>query len=128
MLECANPATRCNDKELADRYKTEPYAVAADIYSGDRSGRGGWSWYTGAASWFYRIMLENLLGLKLGADQTLLSAAPLIPFTAEITLGNANLHITASRDTAIATVNGERATFPLKLQDGEHFICLPIKE
>ena len=128
VLECANPATRCNDKELADRYKTEPYAVAADIYSGDRSGRGGWSWYTGAASWFYRIMLENLLGLKLGADQTLLSAAPLIPFTAEITLGNANLHITASRDTAIATVNGERATFPLKLQDGEHFICLPIKE
>lgn len=128
VLECVNPATRCNDKELADRYKTEPYAVAADIYSGSFSGRGGWSWYTGAASWFYRIMLEHILGLKFGADQTLLSASPLIAFKAEITLGNANLHITASRDTAIATVNGEEVSFPLRLQDGEHDIRLPIKE
>ncbi len=128
VFECANPATRCADKELAHRYKTEPYAIAADIYSGDHSGRGGWSWYTGAASWFYRIMLEHILGLKFGADQTLLSASPLIAFKAEITLGNANLHITASRDTAIATVNGEEVSFPLRLQDGEYFIRLPIKE
>ena len=127
VLECANPATRCNDKELADRYKTEPYAIAADIYSGDRSGRGGWSWYTGAASWFYRIMLEHVLGLKFGAGNTLLSASPLIAFKAEITLNKANLHITATRDATVPTVNGEEASFPLRLQDGEHDICLPIK-
>ncbi len=128
VLECANPATRCADKDLAHRYKTEPYAIAADIYSGSFSGRGGWSWYTGAASWFYRIMLEHILGLKFGADQTLLSASPLIAFKAEITLGQARLYISSSRDTAIATINGEEVSFPLRLQDGEYFIRLPIKE
>ena len=128
VLECANPATRCIDKSLSQSYKTEPYAIAADIYSGDRSGRGGWSWYTGAASWFYRIMLEYVLGLKLGPDQTLLNASPVIAFDAEITLGNAKLHITATRDETVATLNGEKASFPLKLQDGEHYLRLPIKE
>ncbi len=39
-----------------DVYKQEPYVLAADIYSCDEHvGRGGWSYYTGAASWYYRI-------------------------------------------------------------------------
>lgn len=39
-----------------DIYKAEPYALAADVYSHPQHiGRGGWSLYTGAASWFYRI-------------------------------------------------------------------------
>ena len=28
-------------------------------------GRGGWSWYTGAAGWYHRAVTEHLLGLKL---------------------------------------------------------------
>ena len=41
----------------------EPYVVAADVYAvGPHSGRGGWTWYTGAAGWLYRVGLEFILG------------------------------------------------------------------
>jgi cyclic beta-1,2-glucan synthetase len=47
-------------------YMVEPYVVAADIYSHPQHrGRGGWSWYTGSASWLYRLGVEYILGLKL---------------------------------------------------------------
>jgi cyclic beta-1,2-glucan synthetase len=40
-------------------YKTEPYYLAADIYTNPKAyGRGGWSIYTGAAGWFYRVLRE----------------------------------------------------------------------
>ncbi|MPM61041.1 Cyclic beta-(1,2)-glucan synthase NdvB [bioreactor metagenome] len=47
-------------------YRAEPYVLAADVYSNPAHlGRGGWSWYTGAAGWYYRVVLQELLGLKL---------------------------------------------------------------
>ncbi|NLO47131.1 MAG: hypothetical protein GX111_02230 [Clostridiales bacterium] len=46
-------------------YKTEPYVLTADVYTNPQHiGRGGWSWYTGAAAWFYRAVTEELLGLR----------------------------------------------------------------
>lgn len=128
ILDCANPASRSCDKELASRYKNEPYAVSADIYAGMHSGRGGWSWYTGAAAWYYRIMLENVLGLKLGANATLLSARPIIAFSAEIRLGNSELYVTASHETATPALDGENISFPLALPDGKHELVLPLTE
>jgi len=45
------------------RYKVEPYAEAADVYSErPHVGRGGWTWYSGAAGWLYRAGLEWILG------------------------------------------------------------------
>jgi len=42
-------------------YKAEPYVIAADVYDNpEHRGRGGWSWYTGAAGWFYRIAMGLL--------------------------------------------------------------------
>ncbi len=127
ILDCINPASRGADKALSRKYKNEPYAVSADIYSGAYSGRGGWSWYTGAAAWYYRIMLENVLGLKFGAGQTLLSASPVIPFFAEITFGKAKLKITASECIKQPMINGETTSFPLELNDGEQVLELPIE-
>jgi cyclic beta-1,2-glucan synthetase len=47
------------------RYKGEPYAVAADVYSQPpHVGRVGWTWYTGAAGWLYRAGLESILGFR----------------------------------------------------------------
>jgi cyclic beta-1,2-glucan synthetase len=126
ILECANPCARCEDKTLARIYKAEPYVIAADVYSGEFLGRGGWSWYTGAAAWFYKIMLENVLGLKFGADQTIISAKPIIPYEAEIKLGNSELRITASRETEKPLINGQKSKFPLKLPNGAHTLELPI--
>ena len=47
-------------------YRTEPYVLAADVYSNPQHlGRGGWTWYTGASGWYYRIAMESLLGLRV---------------------------------------------------------------
>jgi cyclic beta-1,2-glucan synthetase len=31
-------------------------------------GRGGWTWYTGSASWMYRVGLEGILGFTKRGD------------------------------------------------------------
>jgi cyclic beta-1,2-glucan synthetase len=39
--------------------------VAADVYAQPpHVGRGGWTWYTGAAGWLYRAGLEWILGFR----------------------------------------------------------------
>ena len=61
-----------------DIYQLEPFVIAADIYSNpDMPGRGGWSWYTGAAGWFLRVSVEDLLGVKTVAGE--LRAEPKLP-------------------------------------------------
>jgi cyclic beta-1,2-glucan synthetase len=43
--------------------------VAADVYTAEgHDGRGGWSGYTGSASWMYRVGLEAILGLTKRGD------------------------------------------------------------
>ena len=52
--------------------------MAADVYTLEGAvGRGGWTWYTGSAAWMYRVILEELLGLKVRG--TVLELAPVIP-------------------------------------------------
>jgi cellobiose phosphorylase len=52
--------------------------MCADIYAAPpHTGRGGWSWYTGAAGWMYRLSVETLLGLQLEVDR--LRITPCIP-------------------------------------------------
>jgi cyclic beta-1,2-glucan synthetase len=59
------------------RYRVEPYVVAADVYSGALEGRGGWTWYTGAAGWMYRIAVEWILGIRVaGACLTIRPCVP----------------------------------------------------
>lgn len=60
-----NPVNHTRSKEEADCYMAEPYAIAADVYTNPmHPGRGGWSFYTGAAGWFLRAGREEILGLK----------------------------------------------------------------
>ena len=59
-------------------YLAEPYVIAADVYSNpDHMGRGGWSWYTGAAGWYYRAAMEELLGIRV--ENGMLSVTPRLP-------------------------------------------------
>ena len=61
-----NPIEHARTKETAIKYKVEPYVIAADIYGAESlAGRGGWTWYTGSSSWFYKIGIEEILGLKI---------------------------------------------------------------
>lgn len=64
-----NPITHTRNAAEVARYRVEPYVIAADVYGiAPHTGRGGWTWYTGSASWFYRAAVETLLGLDLRAD------------------------------------------------------------
>ena len=73
-----SPAHRASDTSLGPTYGIEPYVMAADVYTQPPYvGRGGWSWYTGAAGWLHRAAIESILGLDLRAD--LLSVSPCLP-------------------------------------------------
>ncbi|MHB1053232.1 MAG: GH36-type glycosyl hydrolase domain-containing protein [Thiobacillus sp.] len=73
-----NPIHHGSQPSEIERYKVEPYVMCADIYAvSPHTGRGGWTWYTGAAGWMYRLTVETLLGLNLEGDH--LRIAPCIP-------------------------------------------------
>jgi cellobiose phosphorylase len=73
-----NPIRHGDTPETMQRYKVEPYVMCADIYAvAPHTGRGGWTWYTGAAGWMYRLTVETLLGLQLEVDH--LRITPCIP-------------------------------------------------
>ncbi len=78
LFAMLNPINHASNAEKMQRYKVEPYVMCADIYgAAPHTGRGGWTWYTGAAGWMYRLILETLLGLQLQGDH--LRIAPCIP-------------------------------------------------
>jgi len=55
LFSILNPINHAATRADVRRYKVEPYALAADIYSvAPHVGRGGWTWYTGSAGWLYR--------------------------------------------------------------------------
>ena len=73
-----NPIHHGSTADAIERYKVEPYVMCADIYGAPpHTGRGGWTWYTGAAGWMYRLTVETLLGLQLEVDH--LRIAPCVP-------------------------------------------------
>ncbi len=66
LFSLMNPINRTSTRADVQRYKVEPYVVAADVYSvAPHVGRGGWTWYTGSAGWLYRVGIEAILGLRL---------------------------------------------------------------
>ena len=55
LFHMINPINHTRIAEDVERYRAEPYAVAADVYAHPMHvGRGGWTWYTGSAGWMYR--------------------------------------------------------------------------
>lgn len=73
-----NPIEHTRTREAAQKYKVEPYVIAADIYGANNlAGRGGWTWYTGSSSWIYKTGIELILGLKI--EKGYLSIQPSIP-------------------------------------------------
>ena len=78
LFDLLNPILSTASEAAVERYRVEPYVVAADVYSNPQHvGRGGWTWYTGSAAWMYRVVLESILGVRLRGDWLTLS--PSIP-------------------------------------------------
>jgi cyclic beta-1,2-glucan synthetase len=78
LFSILNPINHASTRAGVHRYKVEPYVMAADVYSEPpHVGRGGWTWYTGSASWMHQAGLESILGFQLrGAN---LVIEPCIP-------------------------------------------------
>jgi len=78
LFNLINPVKHGDSAKAITTYRVEPYVVAADVYGVDpHVGRGGWTWYTGSASWMYRLITESFLGLQLRVDK--LHITPRVP-------------------------------------------------
>jgi cyclic beta-1,2-glucan synthetase len=78
LFAILNPIKRTSTPAGVERYKVEPYVIAADVYSEfPHIGRGGWTWYTGSAGWMYRAGLESILGFRLRGARLVID--PCIP-------------------------------------------------
>ncbi|MGY2169082.1 GH36-type glycosyl hydrolase domain-containing protein [Pseudomonas gingeri] len=133
LLGMINPVNRRSAAQI-NTYKVEPYVMAADVYgTAPHVGRGGWSWYTGAAGWMYRLIVESLLGLVRTSQQ--LRIEPVLPsawpgYTLQYRFGTTLYHIEVRRqDTGASSLslNGQtQADARLALQDdgGEHQVLV----
>ncbi|MBP5678015.1 MAG: hypothetical protein J6W88_05930 [Bacteroidales bacterium] len=107
LYSLINPIHRT--QTLADvlKYKVEPYCIAADIYSNPQHpGRGGWTWYTGSASWAYKTGIENILGFR--KEGNTLTIEPHVPtewnnFTVSYRHGSSKYIVNYERNANIAS-------------------------
>ncbi len=53
-----------------DVYAAEPYVMPGNVNGplAPRPGQGGWTWYTGAAAWYLRALVEGVLGVSARLD------------------------------------------------------------
>jgi cyclic beta-1,2-glucan synthetase len=132
-----NPLNHTRTPAAVDRYRAEPYAVAADVYAHPMHlGRGGWTWYTGSAGWMYQTAVEAFLGLR--AHGATFSVDPCIPsLWAEYSLiwvrhgTRYEIEVTnpdhASRGVAMATLDGvpvDPAAIPFREDRETHRVVL----
>ncbi|MFH0856095.1 MAG: glucoamylase family protein [Candidatus Omnitrophota bacterium] len=70
LFNMINPVHHCDTADKCAVYKVEPFVMAADVYASfGLEGRGGWTWYTGSASWMYQLIVKHLLGIRLKVDR-----------------------------------------------------------
>lgn len=135
LWEMLTPVHHALTVEDADRYKVEPYAVAADVYGAPpHIGRGGWTWYTGSSGWMYRVAIESILGLRIEQGSTLV-LKPCIPddwpeFRIEGTLadGSASYRVTVENDGGFAKtiVSASLDGVPVEITEGAARATLPL--
>ncbi len=141
LFHMINPINHVRTPEGLERYRTEPYAVAADIYAHPMHvGRGGWSWYTGSAGWMYQAAIESLLGLRRNGATFAMN--PCIPamwpkYSLAWTFGRTHYRITVLNpdhrctDVKSAEMNGhpvDASAIPLADDGGTHDVVIVLGE
>ena len=137
LFRLINPIYHADTPENAERYQVEPYVVAADVYSVEPYvGRGGWTWYTGSASWMYRLGTEMILGVQRVGEH--LKINPSVPshwaeFQINYRFGSSMYHIlvkqpqTEQHGVTHITMDGnilEDGLIPLKDDNRTHEIVV----
>jgi cyclic beta-1,2-glucan synthetase len=143
LLGLLNPITHALNHDDALHYGVEPYVVAADVYAvPPHTGRGGWTWYTGSASWFYRVALHWLLGLRIVAESEarFIAIDPCIPrrwrsFRMTLRMSGSTYRISVenprsvNRGVARVAVDGQERPdlrVPLLADSGDHEVIVTM--
>ena len=141
LFALVNPINHARTPAETDRYKVEPYVVAADVYSvAPHTGRGGWTWYTGAAGWMYRAGVEGILGIR--REGAFLAVDPCIPaswpgFEATISVESTRYDIRVDaashgdRDASHMVLDGSRldrtdGAVRLPIDGGRHTLLMAL--
>ena len=78
LYKMITPIEHARTKEAANKYKVEPYVIAADVYGAQNlAGSGGWTWYTGSSSWYYLAGVQYILGMNIYHNS--MSFKPCVP-------------------------------------------------
>ncbi len=134
--EMINPITHAETMEKSMRYKIEPYVLPGDIYSNQYMvGRGGWSWYTGSSSWYYKVCLEDILGIKRKGKKLFLPEIPSktwenyeIQYKYKTNLYNIKINNGHENDEIEVLINGKKTEKNyIELQDENKIINIEIK-
>jgi cyclic beta-1,2-glucan synthetase len=140
LFHMINPINHARTVEGVERYRVEPYAVAADIYAHPMHiGRGGWTWYTGSAGWMYRAAIEGLLGLR--RNGATMSVSPCVPaiwphYSLEWKMGATRYRFTVSnpdqslgvRSAELDGVPVDPRAIPLEDDGREHEVTIVLGE
>jgi cyclic beta-1,2-glucan synthetase len=145
LFSLLNPVNHARTPTEIDRYKVEPYVVAADVYSvPPHAGRGGWTWYTGSAGWMYRAGVEGILGIC--REGGFLVIDPCIPdtwpgFEATVTMDSTRyeIHVEAADELDVTRAVLDGASLECRdgrvrvpLDAGSHklliSLCLRVRE
>jgi len=139
LFHMLNPINHMRTAEDTERYRAEPYSVAADVYAHPMHvGRGGWTWYTGSAGWMYQAAVHALLGLR--RNGATMSVNPCIPtvwprYSLEWKIGRTRYHFLVSnpehRSQGIrwAELDGvpvNASAIPLKDDGAEHHVKIVL--
>ncbi|MGB8511113.1 MAG: protein ndvB, partial [Pyrinomonadaceae bacterium] len=120
LFALLNPINHASTRAGLHKYKVEPYVAVADVYAvWPHTGRGGWTWYTGSASWMYRAGLEFILGFRLRGERLLID--PCVPrgwreYEIDYRYKSARYHVKVenphgvSRGIAVVEVDGTAQT------------------
>jgi cyclic beta-1,2-glucan synthetase len=127
LFRMLNPIHKGDSRLGVQRYRIEPYVLAGDVYGeAPHKGRGGWSWYTGAAGWYWRAGIEEILGVKI--SEGVLNLVPCIPpawpgFTVTLRRGAASYRIEVQNPQRIGfgrvtlSLDGQPVPGELRLDD-----------
>ncbi len=130
MFNMANPIKHGTDLQIK-RYAVEPYVVAGDVCSvGENAGRGGWTWYTGAAAWLYRAAVEYILGItKHGTRLYFNPTCTFDSFKATYLYMDTEYEISASRADSYTVKHDGRSVFYVELVDdgAKHNVVVTYK-
>jgi cyclic beta-1,2-glucan synthetase len=139
LFHMINPINHSRTPEGLQRYRVEPYAVAADVYAHPMHvGRGGWTWYTGSAGWMYQAAVGSLLGLE--RHGVTFSVDPCIPamwptYSLDWRHGESRYHIVVQnpehqyrgvRSVALDGVDVDPRAIPLRDDGGNHEVIVVL--